>query len=285
MVSSIRDNVYLLERNNRRYVAKVSNNSFNHFVYSSELYQNTAINDPDSLLSKKIGFRYDGKNYFVLEKYVEGDTDPETIRAIMPGIFYKIGVFHRENKAEGRVWSMYSDGRKFDSIEDMVRYEFSYHESYWEDTKTLDPCLSAVMNLTKGFRTVLHGDLHLGNVILRDSGPVLIDTEWSALSLNMFEFEHVDFFGISRDYSEKVTDNALDCYRAYFYALGINEKISNELIRGYNVLKVMRKNTYDRYYKNYEDLKKIPGLLQRVLAWPASGMEQISMPVLPAAAP
>ena len=50
-----------------------------------------------------------------------------------------------------------------------------------------------------------------------------------------------------------ITDEAEECYKAYFNTLGIKDDEANEQIRAYELLSVLRKNTYLKYQKKDDD--------------------------------
>lgn len=160
---------------------------------------------------------------------------------------------------------MYSDGAAFPSARAMLEAEFAYHESFWDLGQRVDECLARVLELDAGFTAVLHGDAHTGNMVAGDAGPVLVDTEWSLVGLNLFEFEHVDLLDIGRDYPERIRREARACCRSYFGELGVGMRRAAELMSALGVLKVIRQHTYVVYKKDDAALAAIPAALDAAL--------------------
>ena len=271
IIREISSGVYLLDIENRKYIVKERDHSAYQCAQSRYLFSNYPLHDPEGFINKPLQSVDDGEHYYTLEYYIEGNNDPEYLRRQITSVFSALGKFHLKNKITGRVWSLYSDGNVFSSIEEMLTYEFDYHEQFFSFKDKLDLCRNTIINLNSGFQTIVHGDINYGNIVFRDDTPVLIDTEFAASSLNLFEFEHVDMFGIDRDYPEKIIDPGGTCYTAYFDSIGVNEKEGIEMIRTYNILKVMRQNTYDVYFHHDDKLETVPVLIDTILQYPSGG--------------
>ena len=71
--------------------------------------------------------------------------------------------------------------------------------------------------------------------------------------LNLYQFEKIDYFCFEKKEWYNITDEAEECYRAYFNTLGIKDDEANEQIRAYELLSVLRKNTYLKYQKKDDD--------------------------------
>jgi hypothetical protein len=71
--------------------------------------------------------------------------------------------------------------------------------------------------------------------------------------INLYQFEKVDYFEFEEKTWYTITDEAKDCYAAYFDELGINNDEANEQIRAFELLQVLRKNTYLKFSEGQND--------------------------------
>ena len=87
--------------------------------------------------------------------------------------------------------------------------------------------------------------MNCGNMVLAKDGKYkIIDTEWIIKGTNLYQFQHIDYFGFNEKKWYNITDEADKCYEAYFNTLGVKLDESNEQIRAIELLNVLRENTY-----------------------------------------
>lgn len=262
----IRDYVLRFTVSNLNYIVKIKSgqNIINRQAFN---VLTKGLVDDENLINKPLASFPYKDNFLWIEKEIPGTMDYEKNKLIMPEIFSRIARFHLQNRRTGKVTYMYHDGKSFENIEAMLKYEFGVLEKNWDDKSTLDLCYKNIMLLKNGFQTIIHSDIHLGNVLIENGQPRLIDAEWACSSLNLFDFEHVDLFNFSREYPEKISAEALTCYKNYFTELGISSREAKEQIISLGILKLMRQNAYDKYKKNYDHLAMIPAILEKIPAF------------------
>jgi alcohol dehydrogenase YqhD (iron-dependent ADH family) len=66
--------------------------------------------------------------------------------------------------------------------------------------------------------------------------------------LNLYQFEKLNYFTFDENKWYNITEEAKECYTAYFEALGIKKELANEQIRAFELLQVLRTNSYKRSF-------------------------------------
>jgi thiamine kinase-like enzyme len=130
----------------------------------------------------------------------------------------------------------------------LVDYETGYHKEYFYDFKNSKEIMEVLQNLKNGLPCIIMEDMNPGNLfITNDKRYKFIDTEWIIRGINLYQFEKIDYFGFEEKAWYTITDEAKECYTAYFDELGIKSDEANEQIRAFELLQVLRKNTYLKF--------------------------------------
>jgi len=149
---------------------------------------------------------------------------------------------------------MYADGNYFETIDELVDWEINYHKQYLQVSIKMDEIIGCLKSLKSGLSCIILEDVNTGNLLLTNNGKYkYLDTEWIMRGLNLYQFEKIDYFCFEEKEWYNITDEAEECYRAYFNTLGIKDDEANEQIRAYELLSVLRKNTYLKYNKKDDD--------------------------------
>jgi tryptophan 2,3-dioxygenase len=76
--------------------------------------------------------------------------------------------------------------------------------------------------------------------------------------VNLHQFQWINYFGYEENAWYYITEEAKDCYDAYFRALGTSSEETNEQIRAIELLSVLRTNTFlkDSKKDNDEEIKR-----------------------------
>jgi hypothetical protein len=176
---------------------------------------------------------------------------------ILSSFFGKLAYLNKQNIVNGPYTSMYTDGNYFKTISELIDWEINYHKQFLQNIIETDEISKYLKNLKLGLSCIILEDVNTGNLLLTNDGKYkYIDTEWITKSLNLYQFEKIDYFCFDGKEWYNITNEAEECYRAYFDTLGIKDDEANEQIRAHELLSVLRKNTYLKYLKK-DDEKEI----------------------------
>ena len=161
---------------------------------------------------------------------------------------------------------MYVDGRLFPTIDDLITHEIAEHLR-WVGAIDLRPLREALDALGSGFGCVIQEDTNVGNMILTtDGAPKFLDTEWIHASANLYQFDHMNPFGMSEAAWFNITEEAGECYAAYFDALGETRLKANDQIRAIELLSALRANTYRAHRGSDDGGETLKGHIDGVLS-------------------
>ena len=189
----------------------------------------------------------------MVSKWLNGVQPIDNGREHLPNFFSSLARLNKQNIAKGPYTSMYADGNYFDTASDLVNWEINYHKKYLQDMPEIDEVandeiVNAARIIERGLPCIILEDMNTGNLIVTDDGKCkFLDTEWIMNGVNLYQFEKIDYFGFEERKWYNVNDEAQDCYTAYFEALGVKQGEANEQIRAFELLKVLRENTYLKY--------------------------------------
>lgn len=225
-----------------------------------------SVSDPESLLNRYLYVLESGDHSILVSQWIDGIQPHNGRRDTLPEFFEKLARFNAANQVSGPYTSMYADGRHSDSIATLVDSELDYHRRYLGDVSLGNEITEALQPLKRGLACVVHEDMNTGNMILAGDGRhVFIDLEWVHKGLNLHQFDHMNFFGFREPDWHNITDEAAECYRAYFSALPMSSQEANDQIRAYELLAVIRQNTYWRYFEKTDMYEQTPIRLERVM--------------------
>ena len=191
-----------------------------------------------------------GGYYLLVSDRLDGVQPIDRARDQIPSLFGRLAQFNRRNVVDGPYTSMYADGRYSDTISELVDSELEYHLQFFDLESIKPACLEALAPLKHGLGCIVNEDTNTGNLFLPNVGmPVFIDTEWLHRGLNLHQFDHLNYFGFDEPAWYRITDEAPDCYEAYFGELRLSRDEANDQIRAFETLRVLRQNTYWKYFK------------------------------------
>lgn len=218
------------------------------------------LSDPEGFINKyndifeKNGFLIMISNWLNGIQPIDGSN-----RKFLPEFFSKLALLNKNNIAKGHFTSMYADGNYFDTINELADYEINYHKNYFKDFVEIK-YIAEVLNVLKhGMAAIILEDMNTGNLFLTKEGKYkFIDAEWIINGLNLYQFEKINYFGFEEKEWYNINEEAKECYKAYFETLGTKFCEANEQIRAFELLQVLRKNTYLKYYgkDNDDEIKR-----------------------------
>ncbi|MDR1803202.1 MAG: hypothetical protein LBQ94_06295 [Treponema sp.] len=205
-------------------------------------------------------------NYVIaISEWLNGKQPIDNDRDKMPVFFSKLATFNKNNIISGPYTSMYTDYNYFDTTNELVDWEINYHKNYFIENMDIKRVMNILVNLKNGFPCIINEDMNCGNLLITDDEEYkIIDTEWIIRGIDLYQFQHINYFGFDDKTWYNITDEAQKCYEAYFGTLGISSTEANEQIRAMELLNVLRVNTFLRYNKKDND-KEIERRLEIVM--------------------
>jgi len=212
------------------------------------------INDQEEFINKIINYFEKDDYIIMISEWLKGAQPIDNNRNLLPLFYEKLAYLNKQNIVKGPYTSMYADGNYFDTTGDLIDWEINYHNQYFKSIMDTDLIIKYLNNLKHGLSCIILEDVNTGNLFLTKNGKYkYINTEWIMRGLNLYQFEKMDYFCFEEKQWYNITDEAKECYRAYFNTLGIKDDDANEQIRAYELLSVLRKNTYLKYLKKNDD--------------------------------
>ncbi len=121
--------------------------------------------------------------------WLEGEDLRVKNRQLLPTFFAELGRFHLRQHNAGQVYSP-TTGLGYRSLETMLDAEILYLGAlYSEPERIYQSALAAI--LRQGYVTLIHGDVHPGNMYWSQSGLHLVDWGYALNSLNLFDLAYV----------------------------------------------------------------------------------------------
>ena len=212
------------------------------------------ITDKENIMHKNIDVMEKEDVIITISDWLEGKQPIDNYRNTLPEFFSKLALFNLENISNGPYTSMYLDCKYFNSVDELIDYEVNYHKKYIIESINFEPISETLEILKKGVPCIINEDMNCGNLFITKDGKYkIIDTEWIINGINLYQFQHFDYFGFDSREWYKITDEAKECYRAYFETLGISHAEANEQTRAIELLNTLRSNTYWKCTGNDND--------------------------------
>jgi len=211
-------------------------------------------NDVENIINKNCGIIENGNYVIAISEWLNGKLPTDNNRDTLPLFFSRLAAFNKNNVVDGPYTSMYLDSKFFDSADELIDWEINYHRKYFfkkMDTKKITGILG---NLKHGITCIINEDMNCGNLFITDDAQYkIIDTEWIIRGVNLYQFQHINYFGFDEKTWYNITDEAKDCYEAYFGTLRIGRAEANEQIRAIELLNVLRTNSFLKSSKKDDD--------------------------------
>jgi hypothetical protein len=250
------DNIHRIELKGFVYndIYKIGNNELGYYalkirsITQKHLFDSIdclkIINDSDDMVNKNTDIIEKEPYIIMVSNWIDGTQPIDTNRKQLPEFFSRIAFFFFFYIVKRPYTSMYADGNYFDSIKDVVDWEINYHKDFLCEMLTKET-IEVLNNLKHGLNCIIMEEINTGNLLITHDGRYkIIDTEWMHRGLNLHQFDHFNYFGFDDKTWYNITEEAEDCYRAYFDSLKIKNEEANEQIRAIELLSVLRQNTF-----------------------------------------
>jgi hypothetical protein len=211
-------------------------------------------NDIENLININTGVIENDNFVIAISKWLEGKQPIDNNRDKMPVFFSKLAAFNKNNIVGGPYTSMYLYYNYFDNADELINWEINYHKKYFLENTDIKRIMEVLENLKHGITCIINEDINCGNLFITDDTQYkIIDTEWIIRGINLYQFQHINYFGFDEKTWYNITDEAKECYEAYFSTLGIGNAEANEQIRAIELLNVLRTNTFLKDHKKDND--------------------------------
>jgi hypothetical protein len=234
------------------FVLKLRKNDRKDVIKSIKILR--LLNDPENFVNKYIDIIEKNDMLIMVSNWLNGFQPIDNNRKYLPLFFSKLAYLNKHNTGKCHFTSMYADGNYFNTINELIDYEINYHMNYFKEIIKIEDIVEILGVLKYGLSTIILEDMNTGNLIITNDGKYkFIDAEWIINGLNLYQFEKIDYFGFGERKWYNINEEAKECYTAYFETLGIKFGEANEQIRAFELLKVLRENTYLKFFGNDND--------------------------------
>lgn len=130
-----------------------------------------------------------GQGRLALWEWVEGGDLRQEGRDWLPQAFRLLGHFHAEQRHNGALFSP-ATGQTYPSVRDLVRGEAASLGALLPPSYR-PRCAALLRRLECGYPTLIHGDMHPGNLRLAPDGLRFVDWGYARPSLNLFDLDYI----------------------------------------------------------------------------------------------
>jgi Ser/Thr protein kinase RdoA (MazF antagonist) len=199
-------------------------------------------------------------------EWIEGHDLREQGRDNLIEAFSRLGEFHRALRNQGEV-SAPPNGRKFANISEMLAAETQRMCMPFEHGMR-ERCVEIVRQLEVGYPTMIHGDMHPGNIIATEKQVWFVDWSYACNSLNLFDLDYIQSYALPSSgpaWAQITPQEAVMVLPAYFQAAGMENVNYFQLHHAVMVWDLLR--LYDNGMINgyRAELGQIRGQLEELL--------------------
>lgn len=163
-----------------------------------------------------------GADRLAVWEWVEGDDLRSAHRELLPEAFRRLGEFHASQRGNGPVSSSVT-GQSYETAEAFLQGET---RALCVDLSSAQrgACARIMQRLSCGYPTLIHGDIHPGNLRAAPSGLVFLDWGYARRSINLLDLDYVRSIPIQppeTDWWIIQPEEAEGVLSAYFSACGL----------------------------------------------------------------
>lgn len=182
-------------------------------------------------------------------EWVEGHDLRESGREYLIDAFSRLGELHLQLRNTAEIVSPLGGG-PFGSVSELLAAE-AYRLCAPFDAATRDRCTRLISRLEAGYPTLIHGDMHPGNIMVARQQVWLIDWSYACNSLNLFDLDYIASSSLPADgpaWSQITPQEAVLVLPAYFQAAGLGQSNYYETHHAVMVWNLLR--TYENSVNN-----------------------------------
>lgn len=156
-------------------------------------------------------------------EWIDGHDLREQGREFLLDAFTRLGELHRMLRNDGEV-QVPPRGERYPCLAELLAGE-AYRLTAPFDSKTRSRCTEILGRLQVGYPTLIHGDMHPGNVLTNDRRVWLVDWSFACNSLNLFDLDYIYSTALPPSgpaWSQITPMEAVLALPAYFQAAGLD---------------------------------------------------------------
>lgn len=181
--------------------------------------------------------------------WVQGRDMREAGREHLPAAFTRLGQLHKEMRSCGRVVSPAS-GISYAGARELLTEE-GKRLCARLDPPIRERCMAILAQLEMGYPTLIHGDMHPGNLVVTGDRIWMVDWSYACHSINLFDLDYVQSYSLPAEgpaWSVISPPESLAVLSAYFQAAGLQDL---ELLKTHQAVMVWNLlRTYENGMKN-----------------------------------
>jgi hypothetical protein len=226
-----------------------------------------AMDDAEGLFVRYAEVRSRDGLWFLLSPWIDGTQPVGDERAGLPDFFRQLGRFNRRNTVGEGITSMYLDGKTFPSVADLAMRELSDCLGTYRGRHGRDGLRERAGSLAEGLGSLICEDINTGNLVREVDGAWrIIDTEFLGRGINLYQFDHFDFWDRSEAPWYQFSAGAADCLAAYFGGAGIAAEAARSQIEAFALLQILRIAAYDAWAGRTTDWPAMDAGIDRILS-------------------
>lgn len=185
-----------------------------------------------------------GEGVLAVLNWIDGTTLRDTRRHLLPGFFSELRRWHESNRGIDGFYSPYSR-QSTASIPAFINAEIDIHARNAGLLNERSQLAAQLAGLTNGFPTLIHGDVHPGNIMVSDNRFVLLDPEYVHPGINLLDLDYINMAPAASDSRDwwAITKLAKPCVDAYFRGQDIEYSEIARIMHSVRILTLLRSVT------------------------------------------
>lgn len=182
--------------------------------------------------------------------WIHGKSLKEVSRDLLPNFFSLLRDWHNKNINAGSIYSTYTD-QEYESINEFIEAEVIFHLNNAELMTMAKKCIALLSGLNYGFITILHGDVHPGNIQFYGSRFMLLDPEYVHCGINVLDLSYIDYNTSLSNESPwwEIALRAKQCLKAYFANDTATKNHIGDVMNSIKILNSLRSINNSLIYK------------------------------------
>jgi len=193
--------------------------------------------------------------------WVDGVSLKEANREMLPRLFSALRDWHESNRDLGSIFSPYTKD-SYSCIAEFVEAETEIHCRNAGLTEIQSRAIDRLQGLDYGFVTLLHGDVHPGNILVNEDRLTLLDPEHVHCNVNLLDLDYVDLWESPTAEAPwwSIAKYASACVDEYFKGCGLPADQIQAAMQSVRLLTALRAVTNSLHYETGQTAGAIANL-------------------------